>query len=72
VLFDSATAGAQALASTHLLHLADHHYQLDIRPSVVSCRQPPRAVLVVGLLGGLLSLLLAPCSTACSASASAP
>jgi hypothetical protein len=29
-----------ALASTHLLHLADHHYQLDIRPSVVSCRQP--------------------------------
>ncbi|WP_252091175.1 diguanylate cyclase [Pseudomonas sp. MWU13-3659] len=61
VLFDSGNRPAQiGLASSFLLRLADHQYQLDIRPSLgflVANRSS--AVLVVSLLGGLLSVLLA-------------
>ncbi|WP_194788121.1 diguanylate cyclase [Pseudomonas sp. UFMG81] len=61
VLFDSANpVASMALASNHLLHLADHHYQLDIRPSLgFLAANRSAAVQVVGLLGGLLSMLLA-------------
>jgi len=60
VLFDSQNTVAQvSLASTHLLHLADHHYQLDIRPSLAFLKaNRSSAVWGVSLLGGLLSLLL--------------
>lgn len=61
VLFDSGNTPARmALASSHLLHLADHHYQLDIRPSLdFLAANRSSAVSVVSVLGGLLSLLLA-------------
>ncbi|MEX5343721.1 diguanylate cyclase [Pseudomonas sp. I2] len=60
VLFDSQSPVARVrLASRHLLHLADHHYQLDIRPSLVFLRaNRASVVLAVSLLGGLLSVLL--------------
>ncbi|MFJ4054120.1 diguanylate cyclase [Pseudomonas sp. NPDC089743] len=60
LLFDSQNSAAPlALVSTQLLHLADHHYQLDIRPSQVFMQgNRSSAALAVGLLGGLLSLLL--------------
>ncbi|MFJ4155506.1 diguanylate cyclase [Pseudomonas sp. NPDC089752] len=60
VLFDSQNPAAPlALLSTQLLHLADHHFQLDIRPSQVFMQaNRSSAALAVGLLGGLLSLLL--------------
>ncbi|MDH0303733.1 MULTISPECIES: diguanylate cyclase [unclassified Pseudomonas] len=61
VLFDSGTPPApMALASSYLLHLADHRYQLDIRPSpgFLAANQSA-AVPVVILSGGLLSVLLA-------------
>ncbi|MFE2006947.1 diguanylate cyclase [Pseudomonas guariconensis] len=60
VLFDSRNTVAQVpLASTHLLHLADHHYQLDIRPSRAFLQaNRSSAVVAVSLLGGLLSVLL--------------
>ncbi|MFV3405198.1 diguanylate cyclase [Pseudomonas sp. NY15463] len=61
VLFDSGNAPApMALVSSQLLRLADHHFQLDIRPSqdfLLANRSS--AVPVVSLLGGLLSVLLA-------------
>jgi CHASE1-domain containing sensor protein len=73
VLFDSGNQVARmALASTHLLHLADHHYQLDIRPSVVSW--PPtgrRRCCVVGCSAVCSACCWRSCFTACSASASA-
>lgn len=61
VLFDSGGPPARmGLASSHLLHLADHHYQLDIRPSQgFLLANQSSAVPVVALLGGLLSVLLA-------------
>ncbi|WP_236235564.1 sensor domain-containing diguanylate cyclase [Pseudomonas faucium] len=60
VLFDSENPPAPlALLSNQLLHLADHHFQLDIRPSQVFMQgNRSSAALAVGLLGGLLSLLL--------------
>lgn len=60
LLFDSQNPPAPlALVSTQLLHLADHHFQLDIRPSQVFMQgNRSSAALAVGLLGGLLSLLL--------------
>ncbi|POG06419.1 nucleotide cyclase [Pseudomonas putida] len=60
VLFDSQNpVAALALVSTQLLHLADHHFQLDIRPSQAFMQaNQSAAVLSVALLGGLLSLLL--------------
>jgi len=60
VLFDSQNpVAALALGSTQLLHLADHHFQLDIRPSQAFLQaNQSAAALTVGLLGGLLSLLL--------------
>ncbi|MFT0518460.1 diguanylate cyclase [Pseudomonas faucium] len=60
VLFDSQNPPAPlALLSNQLLHLADHHFQLDIRPSQVFMQgNRSSAALAVGLLGGLLSLLL--------------
>ncbi|MGS7253957.1 diguanylate cyclase [Pseudomonas sp. SK] len=60
VLFDSQNPVAPlALASNQLLHLADHHYQLGIRPSLAFMQaNRSSAVLAVSLLGGLLSLLL--------------
>ena len=60
VLFDSQNPIAPvSLASSRLLHLADHHYQLDIRPSLAFLQaNRSSAVLAVGLLGSLLSLLL--------------
>lgn len=60
VLFDSQSPiAAVPLASSHLLHLADHHYQLDIRPSQAFLQaNRSSAAVAIGLLGGLLSLLL--------------
>ena len=60
VLFDSQNpVAALAMVSTQLLRLADHHFQLDIRPSQAFLRaNPSTAAFAVGLLGGLLSLLL--------------
>lgn len=61
VLFDSGNQpAALSLVSSELLHLADHHFQLDIRPSVDFLQaNRSSAVAVVGIFGGLLSLLLA-------------
>jgi len=60
VLFDSQNpVAALAMVSTQLLRLADHHFQLDMRPSQAFLRaNQSTAALAVGLLGGLLSLLL--------------
>ncbi|HYQ53900.1 MAG TPA: diguanylate cyclase [Pseudomonas sp.] len=60
VLFDSQNPRASlALVSSQLLHLADHHYQIDIRPSQVFMQgNRSTAAWAVGFLGGLLSLLL--------------
>lgn len=59
-LYDSGNLGAPLpLTSSQLLHLADHHYQLDIRPSEAFLQaNRSSAVFTVTLLGGLLSLLL--------------
>ncbi|QXI40023.1 sensor domain-containing diguanylate cyclase [Pseudomonas xantholysinigenes] len=61
VLFDSGNPPAPMdLASNHLLHLADHHYQLDIRASQnFLAANRSSAVTVVSVLGVLLSLMLA-------------
>lgn len=60
VMFDSQNPVAPLpLATNQLLHLADHHFQLSIRPSLAFVRaNRSSAVLAVSLLGGLLSLLL--------------
>ncbi|MFB4394658.1 MULTISPECIES: diguanylate cyclase [unclassified Pseudomonas] len=60
VLYDSGNPAAPlALASSHLLRLADHSYQLDIRPSQAFLEaNRSSAGLTVTLLGGLLSLML--------------
>lgn len=60
VLYDSQNPVAQIpMASNHLLHLADHHYQLSIRPSQAFLQaNRSSAVHTVALLGGLLSVLL--------------
>ncbi|MFJ4344050.1 diguanylate cyclase [Pseudomonas sp. NPDC089401] len=60
VLYDSRNPAAPLpLLSSQLLHLADHHYQLDIRPSQAFLEaNRSAAALAVGFLGGLLSLLL--------------
>ncbi|WJD64300.1 sensor domain-containing diguanylate cyclase [Pseudomonas kurunegalensis] len=60
VLYDSQNQVAPlSLSSNQLLHLADHHFQLSILPSQAFVRaNRSSAVLAVGLLGGLLSLLL--------------
>jgi CHASE1-domain containing sensor protein len=60
VLYDSQNQVAPlSLSSNPLLHLADHHFQLSILPSQAFVRaNRTSAVLAVGLLGGLLSLLL--------------
>lgn len=59
-LYDSGNLSAPLpLTSSQLLHLADHHYQLDIRPSEAFLQaNRSSAVFTVTLLGGLLSLLL--------------
>ncbi|WP_442113301.1 sensor domain-containing diguanylate cyclase [Pseudomonas sp. NUPR-001] len=60
VLFQSDNKGAASpLAATHLLHLADHDYQLDIRPSQAFMQaNRSSAVTAVVFLGGLLSVML--------------
>lgn len=60
VLFQSDNQGASSpLAASHLLHLADHDYQLDIRPSLAFMQaNRSSAVTAVLFLGGLLSVLL--------------
>lgn len=60
VMFDSQNQVAPlALASNQLLRLADHYFQLSIQPSQAFVQaNRSSAVLAVGLLGGLLSLLL--------------
>ncbi|UVJ42610.1 diguanylate cyclase [Pseudomonas sp. LS1212] len=60
VLFESSNEAAQThLAATHLLRMADHDYQLDIRPSTAFMQANRYAVVnAVVLFGGLLSLLL--------------
>lgn len=60
VLFDSGNPIAPLpMLSSQLLHLADHQYQVDIRPSQAFVQaNRSTAALSVGLLGGLLSLLL--------------
>ncbi|MCY1399664.1 Response regulator PleD [compost metagenome] len=60
VLFQSANQPAQMpMATSHLLRMADHDYQLDIQPSTVFMQaNRSAAVNSVVLLGGMLSLLL--------------
>ncbi|MDT8921847.1 MULTISPECIES: diguanylate cyclase [Pseudomonas] len=60
VLFDSQNPVAPLpLGSSQLLHLADHDYQIDIRPSMAFLKaNRSSAALGIGLLGGLLSVLL--------------
>jgi diguanylate cyclase (GGDEF)-like protein len=60
VMFESQNQAAPlSLVSNSLLHLADHHFQLNIQPSLAFAQaNRSSVVLVVGLLGGLLSLLL--------------
>ncbi|PWB33181.1 GGDEF domain-containing protein [Pseudomonas sp. SDI] len=60
VLFQSGNQAAESsLAASHLLHLADHDYQLEIRPSLAFMQANQTSVVAaVGFLGGLLSLLL--------------
>ncbi|MFK0087591.1 diguanylate cyclase [Pseudomonas sp. NPDC090755] len=60
LLFQSDNKGTTSpLAASHLLHLADHDYQLDIRPSLAFMQaNRSSAVNAVVLLGGLLSLML--------------
>ncbi|MGE7963909.1 sensor domain-containing diguanylate cyclase [Pseudomonas sp. NPDC089918] len=59
VLYESAnTAGASGLSSTRLLRLADHDYQVDMRPSAAFLKANHSSVASLVVLGGLLSLLL--------------
>ncbi|NIF26807.1 diguanylate cyclase [Pantoea sp. Tr-811] len=60
VLYDSQNPAAPLpLSSSQMLHLADHQYQLDIRPSQAFMQANRSAAApAVGFLGGLLSLLL--------------
>ncbi|MGF6487399.1 sensor domain-containing diguanylate cyclase [Pseudomonas frederiksbergensis] len=59
VLYESAnTAGASDLSSTRLLRLADHDYQVDMRPSAAFLKANHSSVASLVVLGGLLSLLL--------------
>ena len=59
VLYESTnTAGASDLSSTRLLRLADHDYQVDMRPSAAFLNANHSSVASLVVLGGLLSLLL--------------
>ncbi|MBN3863517.1 diguanylate cyclase [Pseudomonas frederiksbergensis] len=59
VLYESTNpAGASDLSSTRLLRLADHDYQVDMRPSVAFLQANHSSVTSLVVLGGLLSLLL--------------
>ncbi|EJN19939.1 PAS domain S-box/diguanylate cyclase (GGDEF) domain-containing protein [Pseudomonas sp. GM79] len=59
VLYESTnTAGASGLSSTRLLRLADHDYQVDMRPSAAFLKANHSSVASLVVLGGLLSLLL--------------
>ncbi len=59
VLYESTnTAGASDLSSTRLLRLADHDYQVDMRPSAAFLKANPSSVASLVVLGSLLSLLL--------------
>jgi diguanylate cyclase (GGDEF)-like protein/PAS domain S-box-containing protein len=59
VLYESTnTAGASDLSSTRLLRLADHDYQVDMRPSAAFLKANHSSVVSLVVLGGLLSLLL--------------
>ncbi|WP_339523988.1 sensor domain-containing diguanylate cyclase [Pseudomonas sp. EL_65y_Pfl2_R96] len=59
VLYESSnTAGASDLSSTRLLRLADHEYQVDMRPSIAFLQANHSSVTSLVVLGGLLSLLL--------------
>lgn len=59
VLYESTNpAGASDLSSTRLLRLADHDYQVDMRPSAAFLRANHSSVTSQVVLGGLLSLLL--------------
>ncbi|WLG52659.1 diguanylate cyclase [Pseudomonas sp. FP1742] len=59
VLYESSNAtGASDLSSTRLLHLADHDYQVEMRPSAAFLQANHSSVISQVVLGGLLSLLL--------------
>jgi diguanylate cyclase (GGDEF)-like protein/PAS domain S-box-containing protein len=59
VLYDSTnTAGGSDLSSTRLLRLADHDYQVDMRPSAAFLKANHSSVASQVVLGGSLSLLL--------------
>lgn len=59
VLYESTnTAGASDLSSTRLLRLADHDYQVDMRPSAAFLKANHSSVASLVVLGSLLSLLL--------------
>ncbi|MCP1444405.1 diguanylate cyclase (GGDEF)-like protein/PAS domain S-box-containing protein [Pseudomonas sp. GGS8] len=59
VLYESTNpAGASDLSSTRLLRLADHEYQVDMRPSAAFLQANHSSVASQVVLGGLLSLLL--------------
>ncbi|MHC8340122.1 sensor domain-containing diguanylate cyclase [Pseudomonas sp. HLT2-19-2] len=59
VLYESPNAPAPSeLAATRLLRLADHDYQVDIKPSDAFLKANHSSVTSLVVLGGLLSLLL--------------
>jgi diguanylate cyclase (GGDEF)-like protein/PAS domain S-box-containing protein len=59
VLYESTNpAGTSDLSSTRLLRLADHDYQVDMRPSAAFLQANHSSVISQVVLGGLLSLLL--------------
>ncbi|WCM49964.1 diguanylate cyclase [Pseudomonas sp. WJP1] len=59
VLFESPNAPASSdLSATRLLRLADHDYQVDIRPSAAFLKANHSSVTTLVVLGGLLSVLL--------------
>jgi diguanylate cyclase (GGDEF)-like protein/PAS domain S-box-containing protein len=59
VLFESPNVPAHSdLSTTRLLRLADHDYQVDIRPSEAFLQANHSSVTALVVLGGLLSVLL--------------
>lgn len=59
VLYESSnTPAASELSSTQLIRLADHEYQIEMRPSVAFTRANHSSLSSLAVLGGMLSLLL--------------
>ncbi|MBN3967888.1 diguanylate cyclase [Pseudomonas gregormendelii] len=59
VLYESSnTPAASELSSTQLIRLADHEYQVEMRPSVAFTQANHSSLSSLAVLGGMLSLLL--------------